>query len=266
MQNGAKAAKVGGVLNITAFTTRRWTACAFAALIIVAAGGLGCGKSSGDPVAEAEAAYAGCLEGTADPLECQAFDKGRAAGAEAGRLQGERWARQRTEDGYQLRKVASLALVAVGMWIAGSLLAALWAARRRGGSPTGYAAHVLEVLEREADRVRALAKSGDPMVAQLVERVRGPLAETERQARQIGQLCRSLEEAEAEGEGPADAAARAQRESYYRKLDQLVGRVERLRAQIGLWQERLATEERDALDDEVRHAIADLNAAMEELA
>lgn len=212
------------------------------------------------PAAEPPSPYAACAEATArQPLEeavCAAWRDGREHGATIARHDAREHVTKKTRDGYRLRSWVSLLLVGLGLWITGTVLGALlvtWSRRRRG---VRFGDHVAGLVTAEADAVRALGSDGDPLVQQLVDRVRAPLAELERQARGLAERCRPLEQ------GADKATAKAHLEGLYRQLDALAARVERLHVQVTLWREKVATSDSPELEGELDEALRDLEEAM----
>jgi hypothetical protein len=240
----------------------RLAAAALVASLVIGGGACGgCGEDGpGQPAAEPPSPYAACGEEAArQPLEeavCAAWRQGGEHGATVARHDAREHVTNKTRDGYRLRSWVSLLLVGLGLWITGTILGALlvtWSRRRRG---VRFGDHVAGLITAEGDAVRALGRDADPLVRQLVDRVRAPLAELERQARALATRCQPLEQ------GGDKATAKAHLEGLYRQLDALAARVERLHVQVTLWREKVATSDSQELEGELDEALRDLEAAM----
>lgn len=236
------------------------------ALALTALGTVGaCGDRGGRTgVHEAPEEYVGCDVPMDRKAEDQAVCDSYLSGLKHGTIEAYSRATLRvarkTSDGYRLRRWVSLVIVALGLWMAGTVAAA-WLVtvlqRRRGA---GYGSHVATLVATEAEAVRDLGRAGDALVRDLVERIKAPLAEVERQARTLAEHCAPLEAK------TDNATSRAHLESLYHKLDDLVTRSERLHVQVTVWSERIATEDDDgALERELELAIQDLEEAMAEV-
>lgn len=223
-------------------------------LTVGVSGGCGGGGCGGFTVSEAspgaESPYQSCLEDGQRPAQeqavCDAWRQGRAAGRSAALASVQDTLERTTVDGYRLRRWAALGIVGAGFGLLGVLSAALllgWRARRRGA---GLAAQLAAHVAAEADAIRAAARGDaegrdEPLVRALVERIREPLAELQRQAGGLARRCAPLERR------ADNATDRAHLEALLKKLEALASQVERARTQVTLWRERVMD-----LDDPAR--------------
>lgn len=247
--------------------TLRATGLAAIALALTLGAACG-GDEPGQAPPEPLEAYKRCSEPGLSDAEisiCTAHKDGREAGALDGKREAAAEIELRTRDGYRLRRWVSRSVLGVGSVIIGTILGALAFTLLRRRKGTRYAGHALAVIEGEADAIRAMGAGDnvDPLVKGLIDRVRLVLSETEHQARKIVDKCTPIEDSS----GDEDATKRAHLRTYHDRLDELAGRVERLRVQVTVWKEKVTLEgtDKDHLDESVKAALEELKSAMDEV-
>ncbi len=273
-REGARGAVRPAPTDAPARRAARRVLWALASSLLIGGWGSGCGgdSASRDTAQEATSPYQACAnpdEAQADrPAQdralCDAWRRGREEGRVAALSRVQETLERTTADGYRLRRWAALSIVGAGFGLLGALSAAWllgWRARRRGA---GLAAQIAAHVAAEADAIRAAAASDtsapqEPLVRALVERIREPLAELERQAAGLARRCAPLER---RAQGATD---RAHLDALLKKLEALASQVERAHLQVTLWRERvLDLDDPARVEERLTRAAHDLEEALRE--
>ncbi len=230
-----------------------------AATVFVGLWAAGCGEP--EPVPKHADMSRECQVTTDARFDNDALRKVHAAatthGEKRGRAVVSDWVGSRTTDGYRLRSVLSLVLMALAGWLGALLLAAAFNRMTRHRSAARYGDVLSQKARQEAEAIRGL-RTRDALKDAIVTRLTEPLAAVERGIERLASDARALEER------VSGAAEHARLDAVYRGMERLVGRLEKLHVHLGSWDGTVASASR-SLDAELTTAVHDLETALAEV-
>jgi|GEM_PF-2952095 len=223
-----------------------------------------CGGSSGTTDRPPASSAAVCTPredpAVADDTAARAHALGRELGQTRGRQEADEHITLRTRDGYRLRRLTSTILMAIGLFLAGSLLGGLILGFLSRRPTLRYARRLDDTIDQRLNALRALAAGTGGSAGRLMARLEKPLLIAERRAERLLDLAAPLEEQ------PESELARGQLTGLYAKLEALADAVERLHLRATGWRDTLNDVDDEVAEDAAGRHVEAFTATLEGLA